>query len=391
VIIISGRTFDHRERLKKLGARWDADDKTWMLDYANDADMRELRLMPGVQIKENKPSPPKPKRLGTQVPEEFIDRFFGSDERIIHGTAKPDIHGDDKTYLNYFAPQNPIAYFGFSSLPQLVRYVENIPDKIAQECADGRNGGWEIGTYETSWSGTENMHRAIDIARNGWPKGVDLASDITAHLLGRHAKQRRRKYSLTGGAVSVGRLLANNPVHMISRPKQPRSKAITLFVDAGMSSSIKADHAIIRTAMVASVVDILEMNGYSCEVIATFISGSATGKPIMQMVTTLKSAGEPLNLNDLVFALGHPSYLRRMLFAVAATNARLRSYWRTMGTPQAVFTNDHPTKTNELFVDKIHHELRQLVVGDTDIEKAFSIWKLTVRDKLPITLNEEQP
>jgi hypothetical protein len=222
----------------------------------------------------------------------------------------------------------------------------------------------------------------------GWSEGVELAEQILEQLTGRNAIERRRKYSVAGGMLNVGRLLAGNPLHMVSRPKQPGKKIITFFVEASMSSSVKARYAIIRAAITAAIVDILEMNGFSCEIVMIATSNYSTrGKPACQIATTLKKAGELFSLNDFVFALGHPSYFRRFSFAVKGSDQRLKQIWHSMGFLGDAFNEDHPTASNEFYIGKIDHYLRNLINDEgTLIEQAIQIWDLITSDDLPITI-----
>lgn len=391
MITISGRTFDHRDTLKSMGARWNGDSKTWLLSSATPRELRELRAMVGVTIS-GVPTEDQPRPKPTLDADAAISAMLERHDReqinkaIERAGRKPSIHGNDKSWFNYFADQNPTSYFGFSSLYEFIKFIKAVPAHVIRDETERRNDPWE--ETRTGWYGTSSMAETLDLARNGWPEGVEMAQELVDRLIGRHAQERRRKYSVAGGAVNVGRMLADDPKHMISRPRQPGKKVITLFVEASLSSSIEIDNAIIRAAMVAAICDILEMNGYVCEIISVDITRDNDNyRPSYQIVTVLKEAGEPLNLNDIVFALGHPSYLRRMCLGAMAVDQRLYNVWRSGGTPHIAFNKNHPTKKNELYIKPITHENQREIKGDTLIEKAFSIWDLITDQTLPIELN----
>ncbi len=306
---------------------------------------------------------------------------FGKSSRSVR-SGRTNIFGDDPTWFNEFRDQNPISFFGFSSLSELVKYLEALPH-------NKRNGqGWT--GRDREWTQTECMADAFDIARNGWADGVELARELHELLIGQHAKERRRKHSIAGGSVNIGRMLAGNPAHMISRPKREGKKIITLFVEGFMSSGIDAENAVIRAALIGAITDILEMNGYSCEIVSITTAVTVRGyQPAYQVATTLKIAGEALNLNDVIFALGHPAYFRRLVFGCVGSDNDLQSTWPSMGMPSRAFDNEHPLSANQLYVDKIGLQHQRKIDGDILTARAIQIWDLIARGNLPIELNRE--
>ncbi|MDT9703008.1 hypothetical protein, partial [Streptomyces sp. P17] len=71
--------------------------------------------------------------------------------------------------------------------------------------------------------------------------------------------------------------------------------------------------------------------------------------PGAQTAVTLKHAGEKLNLDDLVFALGHPSFLRRFNFACVSQAVECREIWSSQGMPRSAFGKDD-LKRNEFYI-----------------------------------------
>lgn len=374
MIIITGKTFEHRDRLKDMGGRWNADNKNWEFNSLTDRQRQELKTLVGVMVSEIK----------QQLIDSDDDWFDDNDDgdETVDGKQRSNIIGDDRTWFNYFADKNPITFFGFSSLSAMTKYVKAIPEHM-QEGKRGR--GWN--ETDGQWFGTTDMNEALSLARDGWPDGVEMAQEILERLLGQHAIERRRKYSIAGGMVNVGRLLAGNPKHMIARPKQAGRKIITFFVETFISASISAEHAIIRAATVAAITDVLEMNGYSCEIVSIATSRHSN-LPAFHVATTLKATGETLNLNDVIFALGHPSYFRRMIFACNGSDDALRQVWSSMGYPTNAFNANYPIRPNEYYVNKIDY--RAPIDDELPlVQSALQIWDLIVSDELPITLNRE--
>lgn len=376
MIIVSGKTFDIKERLKMEGGRWNAKASQWEFEYILAAFKHELEQMVGVIVREER-SKPKP-----VLDQEKILRIFNEtfNEPITINSGKVHVHGDDPyTYLNHFAPGKPISFFGFSSLSAITKYIENLPDDL-------RNGtGWEVGNDD--FTGSYSMKDALKLARRGWNEGVEIANKISEELTGINATQKRNKYAVTGSTVNVARMLSGNPLHMRSRPKQPGKKIVSLFVEVGSICVIKTKILMIRAALIAAISDILENKGFQCEIIATDFA-KANKRSYSQIAVTLKQAGEVLRLHDIVFGLGHPSFARRMMFACVGSDRALMDIWESMGWPDNAFTEDHPPAENEFFINNLTSQQQRLIDEDGDaINIAKQIWKMIAPNNFPIEMN----
>ncbi|AHJ10705.1 hypothetical protein P106B_22 [Rhizobium phage vB_RglS_P106B] len=383
-IRVTGNTFDHRDRLKQLGGRWDASGKCWVFDWLGPKDLAELKNLPGCLVTG---ADGKPKRTEDTTPAEAetaeawldrIEREIKSEEFIADRTSV--IYGDDPTYFNHFKDKNPISYFGFSSLSEMMKFIDAIPEHKRT----GRRDQGYSNDNGAKWYGSSSMGEAMRIAKDGWKEGVEKASSILEFLNLENATQRRRAYSVAGGNVSVGRLLAGNPKHMVHRPKLPGKRTITLFVENTASARIEAEMLAIRASIVAAFADILESRGYSCQIVAVTMQGRSFfgSDPGAQTAVTVKHAGEKLNLDDIVFTLGHPSFLRRFNFACVSQADELRSIWDTQGTPQKAFNK---TERNEFYI----RHLTSNINGSNFIEIAKKMLPMLKPRGLPLELELE--
>jgi hypothetical protein len=346
MITVSGRTMPHRETLRRMGGRWHNAEKYWSFDRLNKDQIATLRATVGLFVAEGVERPePKPEPKPSIDFAALIAALQDETPVRVTNSRPATVYGDDPTYLNRFADQNPSAFFGFSGLGKLISYIEGLHADIVY---DPGRAGW--GTQDAEWCGSANMPEAISIARDGWHEGVDQALAIIDRLTLESPRVRRRKPSLAGGQVSVGRMLAGDPAHMIRRPRQPGSKVITFFVEAGCSGSIRADTLVIRAAAIGAMVDLMENVGYSCTIVTVDTSIGMDRRPIYQLAVTLKEAGERLNLPDLMFALGHPSFLRRFSFAACSSVPETRTIWRDQGSPSNSFDDEHPCGKSEFYI-----------------------------------------
>ncbi len=365
MIFVTGRTFEHRDLLAvTMGGRFNREKKRWEFVTMMQEHREQLARTPGIVV--------------TDHPEEsdYTAPIYQGPRHKVYQPNKTKFVGDDRTYLGRFAELNPPIHFGFSSLKAMIDHVNATPEDL-------RTKGWED-DHHNDWRDTPNMQSAINLALNGWPDGVKKAEIILERLSGFNAVQRRKSYSVAGGSVNVGRMLSGNPNHMINRPKQPGKKIITFFCEVGFAARIRSEDAALRAAIIAAMVEILEAHGYQCEVIAVDTTMENNGDDTAGYITVnLKQAGEPLNLNEIVFGLGHASMVRRLCFATITSDNTLRRLFQGMGVAGDAFNDNHPPAPNEFYLRRIDERYEH----GTMLQRAFMIWdEITAGIKLPIEI-----
>lgn len=333
---ITGNTFNYRDVLKTMGAEWDNKQRVWTGNLT-DTQIATVRKMVGCTVSE----------YVRPVPVDTDDAGFSAPiaaRKVNH--RKSAIYGNDPTYHNHFVQQNVRAFLGFDSLEAFTDYIDAIPPHAR---SSGRAAGWLVDDQHDTFTGTHDMSEALDLARHGWQEGIDKASEYLDRLELAMPEIKRRKRAVAGGVVNVGRMLSGMPDHMVTRTKQPGQKVVTFFVEAGCNASIKAETLIVRAAMIAMMIDVMEHSGYSCDIV--IIDTSIWHEyPIYQLAVKIKSAGEHLNLSDIIFALGHPSFLRRLSFAACTSVMETQEIWVGQGNEDDAFDRDHPLGKTEFYI-----------------------------------------
>ncbi len=96
-IEVTGRTFDSKDRLKALGAKWNAEKKAWVLP--RDADLSSLELPP---------PPPVSASMRQQIADYYISDSYL--RRVIGRSRHGRCCSEAKTKLDDFNPQGPMWY-----------------------------------------------------------------------------------------------------------------------------------------------------------------------------------------------------------------------------------------------------------------------------------------
>lgn len=373
---ISGKTFDHRETLKSYGAKWDGNGRFWTIADASADAIRSLNL-PGVIVTPSENTEPTEQKFNADDDTEVNGRVgvMFSEPPVTEVVGPTTFIGNDRKYFGKMNRKNPRVFAGFASFNDMIEYVEKIDTR---GWSGHRTDGWSS-QYGNDWYGSDNMSHAIRLARGGWSEGIRIAQRALEIIESEHVTVRKAKYAVAGGRVNVGRMLAGQPMHMKLRTRQPGKKVVTLFVQTWMAALINAEQAAIRAASIAAMSDLLEHSGYSTEIVAVgtnFVNGCSC-----QIAITLKHAGDPLNLADIVFACGHPSMLRRFYFALAAVSPNMSQFWDSMGYQEAAFDPDQ-MDPNEFYLAK----LKTNVPNGSLTSQIRAIFPLVVPPKFPIDL-----
>ena len=242
--------------------------------------------------------------------------------------------------LNQKYLKNKNEVLEFDSLDACIQYGEQPASK------DWRNKGSErksraTGRDEVRFRGTESWKEANEIASLGWKEGRELVDASLAAIFESGASQiesaQVESFGVAGAFPDVPLYLAGEIAHMQleGEDNQDASQIIKLIIDIGAHCGINKKSIANRGAAVAALVDEIESTGKRCEIWATF--GSSVKPKTLYTFVCAKASGEPLDIDKVAFTIGHPSMLRRMMFAVieACPFTDKSSYEGTYGYPVA--------------------------------------------------------
>jgi hypothetical protein len=265
----------------------------------------------------------------------------------------------------YFAPVLPslpdngktVARVHFDSLSELAAMIPpTAPSRVREE----ERHHWTK-KDESFYGSTKTMGDALDLARNGWREGAERARPLLERVMvARPVRKAMVKWSVAGGIPSVPRYLSGDPTHMRTMTTAPSNKqpVITLISATSAPWYVKPEHFEYAAVSAAAIIDRLEDGGFRVEVIAgrressdSTGAGSNTGENNVlghrsEMWFRLKAAQDTLDLDRLVFGLGHPAVHRRLLFAAGAMHP---GYKKSLGDWQGYAISldklEHPAGT----------------------------------------------
>ncbi|MBL4766319.1 MAG: hypothetical protein JKY94_01100 [Rhodobacteraceae bacterium] len=228
------------------------------------------------------------------------------------------------------------------------------------ECAADRDGSvaraWGGITSgktngDANWFGTQTYAEAEHMALHGWPEGRDkMANVISASQAAiKTGMAATFDYDVAGAYPSVPEFVSGNPCHMVT-PLHTITAArpiISIVVSSGFLSDFSPNQVHNYFGALMGWIDALESAGNSVELVAASASRGRGGSTTT-LATTLKQAGDILELDRMAFALVHAASSRRIRFCVLEAqwaDDNLISNFHGYGTPIILlekFLDRHP-------------------------------------------------
>ena len=174
--------------------------------------------------------------------------------------------------------------------------------------------------------------------RHGWEEGIKASLPIAESALETIDRELphdsfESEWLLTGSEVDVGRYLQGVPECMIEyRPvKVSRvGRVVTLVVSVAISAAVSESSIIKRGAAIVGLAMALEEAQHACEIWLDWSNSpmGADQSSVMTIRTPVKLAHDSIDPAMLAYLLGHPTVLRRMMFAAGhELPASIRSHY----------------------------------------------------------------
>jgi hypothetical protein len=199
------------------------------------------------------------------------------------------------------------------------------PEQMAREVRtwDRRQAWTDLGWIgnDPDWYGSNSMEETLNLAEEGWKKGIEKASRLQNRIRANNPIMLKRKsFSIAGATPDVPRAISGDPENMRvpDVSKASRRVVITLFSDMSAHCGHNGVEFINRAAVLAAIVDEVEAAGYACDVITFANSQSGwDGNKGFNFCSCIqvKNSNQPVDISRLAFGLGHTSLFRRMVFA----------------------------------------------------------------------------
>lgn len=204
----------------------------------------------------------------------------------------------------------------FDSLAEALDFAGSNPDpKSSNKSGD-------------SWSGkTKSLAEAVALGHQGYdeirPEVERMFTELESQLAERLESAFQTRFDYAGSVVDVGRYLGGEPECMIDFVPEPSARmgrVVRVIVNGSASAMIQPDRIIRRGVVVCALIDAIHKLGMGVEVYAEFPTNDTMINDRHGAVHTslvkVHDSQQMLDINNLMFALCHPSMLRRIQFSL---------------------------------------------------------------------------
>lgn len=220
--------------------------------------------------------------------------------------------------------------------------------------------------------GTTTYGEALELAKRGWPEGVERLQALRAELeqvvdKAITAKAARLNWDVTGDFLDVGRYLGGEPEvfgsYVDDAEAHGQTRVVKLVANVSAIGSVKTESIFSAGAAVFAAVDILESLGHRVELWLGSGSegnyGANAGKRL-QVLTLIKEASQPFDADRVAFWLCSNASLRRLHFSLETDLGFAPDYSRTtpleleegaVVTPEVKWDDDTRAKRIERVIE----------------------------------------
>lgn len=242
--------------------------------------------------------------------------------------------------------KKPTVYH--NSLAAFVQYLQGLPWKPEDDET----------TYHVEWSGG-TWEQAIELATHGWPEGARLASEKVERIANRIAEYGGAstypaiEYDVIGAAYDAGAVALGMPEAWGVLAPQEAKRAVRLGVNIVASAGVGPEVLRTRGIAVAALAIALQSRGYPVTIDVT--QGGIYVKGHAESVVRIADAatGSQLDVDRIVFALAHPTMLRR-LFRAETNGYQRYSGWDDVWGPHSPDSNAPPPGVLDVFIGGAH-------------------------------------
>jgi len=177
----------------------------------------------------------------------------------------------------------------------------------------------------TTWTGSASLADALALTERGYQSGTDKLRALTDEYAYAGAPAPSWESEVAGSRPCIPSYVAGAPDCMLQRVETVQDRPrVRLVAKCNFHCGIDAQAPLLYSAGLALAVDRLIADGHDVELV-TIDSTDSHLWPIVVM-----PFGAPMDLSRLAFCV-HPSFLRRVLFAIRESDDTLPSSVRSCG------------------------------------------------------------
>lgn len=206
---------------------------------------------------------------------------------------------------------------GIDEMIDIAKAIDGSSARNRQSCSSITSG------YD--FTHTNSLSDAVGLAENGWPEGRKnvqkmLGEAVIDDALLNLGQTIEYRHDVAGDEPDIDRYLAGEPENMVEYlvDPSPRGRNLKLIVNSSQHAFMPAEVMARRGVAVVLALELLTTAGYGIELElaeATLASNYSHGTRVEYRIPIVQ-AGQSTNLDTVAFSIAHPSFLRRLVFAL---------------------------------------------------------------------------
>lgn len=202
----------------------------------------------------------------------------------------------------------------FNSLNELCKYLDNTPQRKIWRDKYFKSG-YQSTCNDKEFTGTESMEEARALLSGGWVDGLEmLAPLLRVPVHYSQTKKTRTILGRVGGCVAVPAYCAGSDKCFYSIKRYGAGRVVDIAYNCAVGANITTKKISKQAAKVYNIIRSLESAGTRCNLwVVEFVKKYGDYSYI---ATKIKDAGMSFSALKYAFPVFHPSFLRRIMFAV---------------------------------------------------------------------------
>lgn len=174
-----------------------------------------------------------------------------------------------------------------------------------------------------SFTGTDSLDEAVTLATRGWEegaRGVERLLDRVdvKEFFARAANKPVLYHDFSGSEVDVAGFVQGVPEHMVDLHFSNRPiRSVKIIVGIDQHANVAKDKMLQKASSIFLAAEVLRLTGHIVEVLGIAYTGDYNGRSNNYTLYEIPilEAGKYISPAQLAFMVGHPSFLRRIIFA----------------------------------------------------------------------------
>ena len=167
------------------------------------------------------------------------------------------------------------------------------------------------------WYGTPSFEQAMFMGRNGWPEMAKEVKDAVVNPWDTLIDGRPWNpiHSVAGSSIDINGYIVGVPECMF-RQNDSVTKAVNIVINVGHQYKIRPSEIVKNGKEIVNIVNAFEINNIRTRLVV-MVAVSDKEKDIFRTFVVCKDLYDSFDLKRVMFAVAHPSFLRRLWFSMA--------------------------------------------------------------------------